>query len=226
MLLWRHRRNFDWIYLKPNLFHLFQRHSLLLPTPSTTPLSAKGRSLWPASTTVRSWWPLMWVALIFQSLTAQTFAGAHSSVVPSECHRDSGLQRRREDRHLQADRRCDALWKYEVQTEAERGAGRARRHWGWLLFAVSNSIFRDVDVLLWLWSPFLSDCLSLLNFCTLSRSVADKAAYLMGFNSADLLKALCYPRVKVGNEYVTKGQTVQQVHMLSHCNIDIWSSVL
>ncbi|XP_074828041.1 myosin heavy chain, skeletal muscle, adult isoform X2 [Natator depressus] len=42
--------------------------------------------------------------------------------------------------------------------------------------------------------------------------VADKAAYLMNLNSADLLKAMCYPRVKVGNEYVTKGQTVQQVH--------------
>jgi len=41
--------------------------------------------------------------------------------------------------------------------------------------------------------------------------VADKAAYLMGLNSADLLKALCYPRVKVGNEFVTKGQTVEQV---------------
>uniref|UniRef100_A0A8C6Y3Q2 Myosin heavy chain 2 n=1 Tax=Naja naja TaxID=35670 RepID=A0A8C6Y3Q2_NAJNA len=41
---------------------------------------------------------------------------------------------------------------------------------------------------------------------------ADKAAYLMGLNSADLLKALCFPRVKVGNEYVTKGQTVDQVH--------------
>uniref|UniRef100_A0A8C0FQA6 Uncharacterized protein n=1 Tax=Bubo bubo TaxID=30461 RepID=A0A8C0FQA6_BUBBB len=42
--------------------------------------------------------------------------------------------------------------------------------------------------------------------------VADKAAYLMGLNSADLLKALCYPRVKVGNEFVTKGQTVSQVN--------------
>uniref|UniRef100_A0A3B4FZ43 Myosin-3-like n=1 Tax=Pundamilia nyererei TaxID=303518 RepID=A0A3B4FZ43_9CICH len=42
--------------------------------------------------------------------------------------------------------------------------------------------------------------------------VADKAAYLMGLNSADLLKSLCYPRVKVGNEYVTKGQNVQQVY--------------
>ncbi|KAM9638442.1 myosin-3-like isoform 3-T3 [Morphnus guianensis] len=41
---------------------------------------------------------------------------------------------------------------------------------------------------------------------------ADKAAYLMGLNSADLLKALCYPRVKVGNEYVIKGQTADQVH--------------
>jgi hypothetical protein len=42
-------------------------------------------------------------------------------------------------------------------------------------------------------------------------AVADKAAYLQNLNSADLLKALCYPRVKVGNEFVTKGQTVQQV---------------
>ncbi|CAH2291982.1 myosin, heavy chain 7, cardiac muscle, beta [Pelobates cultripes] len=42
--------------------------------------------------------------------------------------------------------------------------------------------------------------------------VADKISYLLGLNSADLLKALCYPRVKVGNEYVTKGQTVQQVN--------------
>uniref|UniRef100_A0A8C5C6A8 Myosin heavy chain, fast skeletal muscle-like n=1 Tax=Gadus morhua TaxID=8049 RepID=A0A8C5C6A8_GADMO len=41
---------------------------------------------------------------------------------------------------------------------------------------------------------------------------ADKIGYLMGLNSADVLKALCYPRVKVGNEYVTKGQTCPQVH--------------
>ncbi|XP_032833287.1 myosin-7-like [Petromyzon marinus] len=40
---------------------------------------------------------------------------------------------------------------------------------------------------------------------------ADKASYLMGLNSADLIKGLCHPRVKVGNEYVTKGQNVQQV---------------
>ena len=46
-------------------------------------------------------------------------------------------------------------------------------------------------------------------------SVADKIAYLMGLNSADLLKALCYPRVKVGNEFVTKGQTVPQVRNIN-----------
>ncbi|KAA0705099.1 Myosin-7 Myosin heavy chain 7 [Triplophysa tibetana] len=40
---------------------------------------------------------------------------------------------------------------------------------------------------------------------------ADKSSYLMGLNSADLIKALCHPRVKVGNEWVTKGQSVQQV---------------
>uniref|UniRef100_A0AAV2M7K7 Myosin heavy chain n=1 Tax=Knipowitschia caucasica TaxID=637954 RepID=A0AAV2M7K7_KNICA len=42
--------------------------------------------------------------------------------------------------------------------------------------------------------------------------VADKVAYLLGLNSADMLKALCYPRVKVGNEMVVKGQTVPQVN--------------
>ncbi|CAF96150.1 unnamed protein product, partial [Tetraodon nigroviridis] len=42
--------------------------------------------------------------------------------------------------------------------------------------------------------------------------VADKIAYLLGLNSADMLKSLCYPRVKVGNEMVTKGQTVPQVN--------------
>uniref|UniRef100_A0AAZ3PHI1 Myosin-7B n=1 Tax=Oncorhynchus tshawytscha TaxID=74940 RepID=A0AAZ3PHI1_ONCTS len=42
--------------------------------------------------------------------------------------------------------------------------------------------------------------------------VADKIGYLLGLNSAEMLKALCYPRVKVGNEYVTKGQTVAQVN--------------
>uniref|UniRef100_A0A8C9T4Y8 Myosin-7-like n=1 Tax=Scleropages formosus TaxID=113540 RepID=A0A8C9T4Y8_SCLFO len=41
---------------------------------------------------------------------------------------------------------------------------------------------------------------------------ADKSAYLMGLNSADLIKGLCHPRVKVGNEWVTKGQNVQQVY--------------
>ncbi len=40
---------------------------------------------------------------------------------------------------------------------------------------------------------------------------ADKISYLMGLNSSDMLKALCCPRVKVGNEMVTKGQTVPQV---------------
>lgn len=52
---------------------------------------------------------------------------------------------------------------------------------------------------------FLCDTISPL------PSVADKAGYLMGLNSAEMLKGLCCPRVKVGNEYVTKGQNVQQV---------------
>nr|CBN81810.1 Putative transposase [Dicentrarchus labrax] len=42
----------------------------------------------------------------------------------------------------------------------------------------------------------------------------DKVAYLMGLNSADLIKGLCHPREKVSNEWVTKGQNVQQVSYL------------
>ncbi|XP_068508453.1 myosin, heavy chain 7B, cardiac muscle, beta a isoform X2 [Syngnathus scovelli] len=41
---------------------------------------------------------------------------------------------------------------------------------------------------------------------------ADKASYLMGVSSADLIKGLLHPRVKVGNEYVVKGQNVEQVN--------------
>ncbi|XP_026187550.1 myosin-7B-like [Mastacembelus armatus] len=40
----------------------------------------------------------------------------------------------------------------------------------------------------------------------------DKAAYLMGISAADLLKGLLNPRVKVGNEFIVKGQTVEQVY--------------
>ncbi|VFV29733.1 low quality protein: myosin-15-like, partial [Lynx pardinus] len=40
---------------------------------------------------------------------------------------------------------------------------------------------------------------------------ADKAAFLMGINSSELVKGLIHPRIKVGNEYVTRGQTVEQV---------------
>lgn len=50
-----------------------------------------------------------------------------------------------------------------------------------------------------------------MSTCTLSSTDVDKIAYLMGLNSADLIKGLCHPRVKVGNEWVTKGQNVQQV---------------
>ncbi|KAG7249029.1 hypothetical protein CRUP_037770, partial [Coryphaenoides rupestris] len=39
---------------------------------------------------------------------------------------------------------------------------------------------------------------------------ADKASYLMGVSSADLIKGLLHPRVKVGHEYVVKGQNVEQ----------------
>lgn len=46
-------------------------------------------------------------------------------------------------------------------------------------------------------------------------SGVDKAAYLMGISASELLKGLLNPRVKVGNEFIVKGQTVEQVISLS-----------
>ena len=38
-----------------------------------------------------------------------------------------------------------------------------------------------------------------------------QVAHLLGVNCADLLKAFLMPKVKVGSEWVTKGQTMAQV---------------
>ncbi|KAG7316964.1 hypothetical protein KOW79_019262 [Hemibagrus wyckioides] len=43
-----------------------------------------------------------------------------------------------------------------------------------------------------------------------TTEVADKVAHLMGINSGDLQKGITRPRVKVGNEFVTKGQNQDQ----------------
>ncbi|XP_062948083.1 myosin-15 [Cynocephalus volans] len=40
---------------------------------------------------------------------------------------------------------------------------------------------------------------------------ADKAAFLMGINTSELVKGLIHPKIKVGNEYVTGSQNVEQV---------------
>ena len=43
-----------------------------------------------------------------------------------------------------------------------------------------------------------------------SKNSTEEVAKLFGIDSAEYIKAMCNPRVKVGTEYVTKGQTVQQ----------------
>uniref|UniRef100_A0A2K6V733 Myosin heavy chain 16 n=1 Tax=Saimiri boliviensis boliviensis TaxID=39432 RepID=A0A2K6V733_SAIBB len=43
-----------------------------------------------------------------------------------------------------------------------------------------------------------------------TTEVADKVAHLMGLNSGELQKGITRPRVKVGNEFVQKGQNMEQ----------------
>ena len=56
-------------------------------------------------------------------------------------------------------------------------------------------------------------------------SEAEKVAFLLGVNCSDLLKSLLTPKVKVGNEYVTKGQTKDQVRK-THLDCFFGSSVI
>lgn len=58
-------------------------------------------------------------------------------------------------------------------------------------------------------------------------SDAEKVAFLLGLNCADLLKCLLTPRVKVGTEYVTKGQSKDQVsHAYGNFTISFCHSFL
>merc|ERR1711990_805378 len=41
---------------------------------------------------------------------------------------------------------------------------------------------------------------------------SEKAGFMLGISGTEYTKGLCNPRVKVGSEYVTKGQTVDQVY--------------
>lgn len=90
----------------------------------------------------------------------------------------------------------------EEQAEPDGTEGGRQRSWGTDVQSLKATSVRSFTNLA-TWS-FLPE--------------ADKSAYLMGLNSADLLKGLCHPRVKVGNEYVTKGQNVQQVGHLQKKN--------
>ncbi|ELK33392.1 Myosin-15 [Myotis davidii] len=44
---------------------------------------------------------------------------------------------------------------------------------------------------------------------TQRRASAEKAAFLMGINSSELVKGLIHPRIKVGNDFVTRGQNIE-----------------
>ena len=50
-----------------------------------------------------------------------------------------------------------------------------------------------------------------LSHVCLNFTEAEKVAFLLGLNCSDMLKCLMTPKVKVGTEYVTKGQSKDQV---------------
>ena len=55
--------------------------------------------------------------------------------------------------------------------------------------------------------------------CDFACSEAEKVAFLLGVNCSDLLKSLLTPKVKVGNEYVTKGQNKDQVDRVNSAGL-------
>ena len=54
--------------------------------------------------------------------------------------------------------------------------------------------------------------------CIGPDTFADKAAGALGIvDAAAMIKAFCKPRIKVGTEWVTKGQTVEQAAQANGC---------
>lgn len=64
---------------------------------------------------------------------------------------------------------------------------------------------------------------SLLLFLPFFWPGAEKAAFLMGINSSELVKGLIHPRIKVGNDYVTRGQNIEQVGGVFKRIMILWS---
>lgn len=55
---------------------------------------------------------------------------------------------------------------------------------------------------------------------------AEKVSFLLGVNCKDLMSSILKPKVKVGNEFVTKGQSKDQVNLLSSAEIKSVCNVL
>lgn len=117
-----------WIWLWHNVFH---PETLLITTnPFDYPFVSQGEicvaSIDDSDELMAT--DVSQICNLFFSVTANIHGSLLQprSDVLSERYWHTRLHWRGEDWHLQANRCCDALWEYEVQAEAERGASRAR----------------------------------------------------------------------------------------------------
>jgi len=66
-----------------------------------------------------------------------------------------------------------------------------------------------IIIIIHLWCMFHYSWIIMTLLCDAD---AEKVAFLLGLNCSDMLKSFLTPKVKVGTEFVTKGQSKEQVN--------------
>lgn len=188
------------------------------PTRTTTTSAPRAWPRWRTWTTLRSWWPRMWELLhtARDSAAACESGGIMTSLFfsflpPSTPWTSWASCQTRSTAATRSSAPSCTLATWSSSRSSERSRPRP-----------SALKVRSRDRAL-SWKRLICFLCFYWILMSPTRSTgADKASYLMGVSSADLIKGLLHPRVKVGNEYVVKGQNVEQVSqqilIIKKCN--------